>query len=86
METDWLVLERLADLYDAWFGGNLSVGSEIRLCEAKLGFTPEDRLRLRWRLSAAKGDEGESLDESADVSSGPPEDPRLRLVPKAGSK
>lgn len=78
LETDWLVMERLADLYDAFFGGAASVASEIRLCEAKLGFTAEDRLRLRWRLSEAKRQE--EREEEPSVRRGPKSDPRLGVV------
>jgi hypothetical protein len=79
LETDWLVMERLADLYDAFFGGATAVASEIRLCEAKLGFTPEDRQRLRWRLAQAKDEPGAESGE-AQMAGGPTVDPRLRFV------
>lgn len=78
VETDWLVMERLADLYDAFFAGALTLGAEIRLCEAKLGFTPEDRLRLRWKLSELRRDEERQGEEEG--SSGPAVDPRLKLM------
>lgn len=83
LETDWLVMERLADLYDVFFTGEMKVASEIRLCEAKLGFTPEDRLRLRWQWRS-EGD-GETADDergpqarSSSRRSG--RDPRLTAI------
>lgn len=82
LETDWLVMERLADLYDAFFEGSTSVASEIRLCEAKLGFTPEDRQRLRWQWRSA-GDEppaSAASDGPSRSSSRGRKDPRLTAI------
>lgn len=78
LETDWLVLERLAVLWDAFERGNHTVANEIRLVEAKLGGTPEDRLRLRWRLSQNR-DAEEKNDRPARVAR-EHGDPRLKLV------
>lgn len=83
LETDWLVMERLADLYDVFFTGEMKVASEIRLCEAKLGFTPEDRLRLRWQWRSdgdedPLGDERGSQGRSSSRRSG--RDPRLTAI------
>jgi hypothetical protein len=78
LETDWLVLERLAKLWDAFERGDVGVAGEIRLTEAKLGATTEDRLRLRWRLAEAKS--GEERPAAVRKSSRGRKDPRLTLV------
>jgi hypothetical protein len=78
LETDWLVLERLARLWDAFELGDLGVASEIRLTEAKLGATTEDRLRLRMRFAEAKG--AEERQPATRKSSRGGRDPRLTLV------
>lgn len=78
LETDWLTLERLAKLWDAFERGDMGVASEIRLTESKLGATTEDRLRLRWRLA-----ENRAVEERAPAvkaSSRRRADPRLKLV------
>jgi hypothetical protein len=47
----------LAPLVDAYFKEpTRNLFAEIRLNEAKLGATPEDRLRLSWRLDASPDD------------------------------
>lgn len=79
LETDWLVLERLAKLWDAFERGDLAVASEIRLTEAKLGATTEDRLRLRWRLAEQKSGEEREQPTQRKSSRGR-RDPRLSLV------
>lgn len=79
LETDWLVLERLAHLWDAFERGDLGVAAEIRLTEAKLGATGEDRLRLRWRLAEQKHGE-ERAQPSAPRRAKRRTDPRLALV------
>lgn len=49
--TDWLRLLDLAPQWDQYARtGNPKILTEIRLNEAKLGATREDRLRLRWKL------------------------------------
>ena len=56
-EVDWLYLLETARIHADFWHGNTKLGSELRLREAKYGFTPEDRLRLR--LSFAQTDEAE---------------------------
>jgi len=49
--TDWQRLHMLAGLVERYFADpSKELMSEIRLNEAKLGATPEDRMRLRWRI------------------------------------
>lgn len=73
----------IAPLVDAfWAAEDPKVAKEllgeIRLNEAKLGATPEDRLRLRWRMAKTlSADEG---GESAAEPSPRRADPRLQLV------
>ncbi len=56
-EIDWQFLLDTARIHAAFWEGNLKLAPELRLREAKYGFTPEDRLRLR--LSFAQTDEAE---------------------------
>jgi hypothetical protein len=81
--TDWQRLHMLAHLVDAYHREPCARDlAEIRLNEAKLGATAEDRLRLRWRLAEQKG--AEERDERAAASTKRPSrrrgDPRLKLV------
>lgn len=81
--TEWQRLHMLAPMVEAYFGGDLKWLSEIRLNEAKLGATPEDRLRLRWRMAEQKREEDRA--EKAAGKSGKTKtrrraDPRLKLV------
>ncbi len=49
--TDWQRLHMLAPLIEAYFKSpTKDLLGEIRLNEAKLGATPEDRLRLHWPI------------------------------------
>lgn len=49
--TDWQRLLFLVPLVDAyWREPSKDLLGEIRLNESKLGATPEDRLRLRWKI------------------------------------
>lgn len=60
IETDWSYLLDTARLHAAFWGeNNLKLAPEIRLREAKYGFTPEDRLRLRIQFAQANGAEDE---------------------------
>lgn len=59
LETDWQRLKMLALVVDDFFTTDdaklrQKLIGEIRSQEAKLGGTPEDRLRLRWRMAGAK--------------------------------
>lgn len=53
--TDWQRLHMLAPLVEQYFlEPSAKLFSEIRLNEAKLGGTPEDRARLRWKIDEEK--------------------------------
>lgn len=79
LSTDWQRLLLLVPMVEAYFGGDLSRLAEIRLNEAKLGATPEDRLRLRWRLREADKD-AERAEPKAKTPARRRRDPRLSLV------
>src|SRR4051794_19794756 len=57
-DTDWMRLHMLAPLVEQFFRApTKEVMAEIRLNEAKLGATPEDRQRLHWKVGPeAAGD------------------------------
>lgn len=84
--TDWERLQMLALVVDDFFraddpGQRQKLLAEIRSQEAKLGGTPEDRLRLRWRMS--KGDEPPAEEPAKGGAKRTPRrrrDPRLELV------
>lgn len=57
-DTDWSYLLDTALFHASFWKGNLDAGKEVRLREAKYGFTPEDRAKLRIFSAAAV--EGES--------------------------
>lgn len=57
-DMDWSYLLDTAMLHAEFWRGNTKHAPELRLREAKYGFTPEDRLRLR--LQFAQTDEAES--------------------------
>lgn len=58
IETDWSYLLDTARLHAAFWQGDLKLAPELRLREAKYGFTPEDRLRLRIQFAqAAEGED-----------------------------
>ena len=80
--TDWLRLHMLARLVDRFYRSELALEqkqlmSEIRLNEQKLGGTPEDRLRLRWRL--VEGERGDQ-EEKPKARSRRKRDPRLTVL------
>lgn len=52
-EMDWSYLLDTALFHAAFWKGNLDAGKELRLREAKYGFTPEDRARLRIQFAQA---------------------------------
>lgn len=47
--TDWAFLLDTALIHNALWRGDYKVAAELRLRSAKMGATPEDRARLRWR-------------------------------------
>jgi hypothetical protein len=79
--TDWLRLHMLAELVDAYFREpSARVLAEIRLNEAKLGATAEDRLRLRWRMAENIGAEERGEKAAGGTKKRRKSDPRLKLV------
>jgi len=52
-EMDWSYLLDTALLHADFWSGNLKQAPELRLREAKYGFTPEDRARLRITFAQA---------------------------------
>lgn len=50
-EPDWQFLLDTARIHAAFWNGDVKLGPELRLREAKYGFTPEDRLRLRLQFA-----------------------------------
>ena len=82
--TDWQRLHMLAKLVELFHRTESpeqakQLLGEIRLNEQKLGGTPEDRLRLRWRLRDADQAD-ERANRSAPAPSRKRRDPRLQLV------
>jgi hypothetical protein len=78
LATDWQRLIFLIPVVEAYFKGDLGSLTEIRLNEAKLGGTPEDRLRLRWRMRDA--DQEAERGEKKAAKPKRRGDPRLKLV------
>lgn len=79
--TDWQRLHQLALLVDAYYREpSKELMAEIRLNEAKLGATPEDRLRLRWRLAQQADDGGEQETSGQAPAKSRRRDPRLSVV------
>jgi hypothetical protein len=64
--TDWEFLLDTAVLHSAFWNGKLSVAAELRLRVAKIGATPEDRLRLR--LEVTSPDAGAEISTTTDSS------------------
>lgn len=60
IETDWSYLMETARLHAEFWMGKMSLAAELRLREAKYGFTPEDRARLRIQFAEATGAEVET--------------------------
>lgn len=60
IETDWSYLMVTARIHAEFWMGKLSLAAELRLREAKYGFTPEDRARLRIQFAQAITGEGEA--------------------------
>lgn len=56
-DADWQYLLDTALVHASFWKGNLGVAGELRLREAKYGFTPEDRAKLR--IFSAAATEGE---------------------------
>ena len=77
--TDWQRLAMLVPVVDQYFRtGDIDFLKELRLQEQKLGATPEDRQRLKWRVEPKAADPSPP-DESASVSSIEERRQRLRV-------
>ena len=50
---DWSYLMDTARIHAGFWHGSVALASELRLREAKYGFTPEDRARLRIQFAQA---------------------------------
>lgn len=68
-DTDWAYLLDTALIHAGFWKGNLSLAAELRLREAKYGFTPEDRAKLRIFSSAATEGEVRAVEAVAKVQS-----------------
>lgn len=64
-DLDWSYLLDTARLHAAFWLGRIDLASELRLREAKYGFTPEDRLKLRWQVASTVSAEAEAVTKSA---------------------
>lgn len=62
--TDWDFLLDTAMLHAMLWSGNAKAASELRLRVAKFGATPEDRARLRMRVTAPDDGEPEPSSQS----------------------
>lgn len=63
-DLDWSYLLDTARLHAAFWMGKIELASELRLREAKYGFTPEDRLRLRWQVASVAGAEADAVSKT----------------------
>ena len=79
LATDWLRFLVLVDTVEAYFAGDLTKLTEIRLNEKEFGATPESRLRLRMKqASSDKADEG--AEKTAKKRTRRRADPRLKMI------
>jgi hypothetical protein len=88
LATDWLHLEVLIHLVDDFYRADdakarTALAATILRVQTKLGATPEDRLRLRWRLAENAGAE-ERAGKKTPRAARRRVDPRLTLVGKDG--
>lgn len=63
IEADWAFLMETARIHAEFWMGKMSMAPELRLREAKYGFTPEDRARLRLQFAQATGAEVETAEK-----------------------
>lgn len=68
-EMDWSYLLDTALIHASFWKGSLDRAAELRLREAKYGFTPEDRARLRIQFAQATSAEVESATKVRAISS-----------------
>jgi hypothetical protein len=61
-EMDWAYLSETALIHAQFWKGDVKLAPELRLREAKYGFTPEDRARLRMQFALATTAEVESAE------------------------
>lgn len=66
--SDWSYLMDTARIHAAFWLGNITLAGELRLREAKYGFTPEDRLRLRWQVATTAGAEADAVSKTVRAS------------------
>lgn len=59
-DLDWAYLAETALIHAQFWKGDVKLAGELRLREAKYGFTPEDRARLRMQFALATGAEADS--------------------------
>lgn len=59
-DLDWAYLAETALIHAQFWKGDVKLAGELRLREAKYGFTPEDRARLRMQFALATGAEAET--------------------------
>lgn len=69
IEADWAFLMETARIHAEFWTGKMSLAAELRLREAKYGFTPEDRARLRLQFAQATGAEVETAEKVQRVES-----------------
>lgn len=68
-EMDWSYLLDTARIHAAFWAGAMSQAAELRLREAKYGFTPEDRARLRLSFAQASSAEVDAKEKATKPSS-----------------
>lgn len=68
-ELDWSYLAETALIHAQFWKGDVKLAGELRLREAKYGFTPEDRARLRMQFALATGAEVETASKVEQVVS-----------------
>ena len=61
-EMDWAYLAETALIHAQFWKGDTKLAGELRLREAKYGFTPEDRARLRMQFALATTAEVETAE------------------------
>ncbi|MEV5042710.1 hypothetical protein MRBLMI1x_002482 [Microbacterium sp. LMI1x-1-1.1] len=69
IEADWAFLMETARIHAEFWSGKMSLAGELRLREAKYGFTPEDRARLRIQFAQATSAEVESAERVSRIGS-----------------
>lgn len=65
IEADWAFLMETARIHAEFWSGKMNLAGELRLREAKYGFTPEDRARLRIQFAQASSAEDDAKQKRA---------------------